>query len=141
MGSMLVRLPLAFVAGLTIYMVAMVMTVYDGLLSMVFQPIVGTMFTAVALGVLTALGTPLLLQPVWQRWRRVWWISIVLLALGLASLVVSWHPSLRVEMSDPEIGGMRESFQPTLAVGGWLAVMFSLAFCPKIGLHGDRRWL
>jgi len=138
---MLIRLPLAFVAGLAIYMVSMMMTTYDGILSLILQPIMGGILTAIALVGVSVLASPLLFPAVWQRWRRVWWISLVMLVLGLASLVASWHPSLRIEVADPETGGTRESFQPAMAIGGWLAVMFSLAYCPVIGLHGDRRWL
>ena len=137
---MLLRLPLAFIAGLTIYMIAMAMTVYDGLLSLIFQPIVGSILTAIALAGVIVLGAPLLLESVWQRWRRVWWISVVLFAFGIASFLASWHPSLRGEERDPETGEMTETFQPAMAIGGWFAVMFSLAYCPKIGVRGDRRW-
>jgi hypothetical protein len=28
-----------------------------------------------------------------------------------------------------------------LAVTGWLAAMFGVAFCPAIGFRGERRWV
>src|SRR5207253_499212 len=125
---MLIRLPLAFVVGLVINMIAMAMTVYDGALSLIFQPIVGTIFTVVALAVLSIRGAPLLYKPVWQRWQHFWWISVLLFGLGLMSLAASWHPSLRVQMWDAQTSGVVDSFQPALGVGGWLAVMFSIVY-------------
>ena len=43
-----VRFLIAFFTGLTVYMLAMVMTVYDGLMSMIFQPVVGANWAQVS---------------------------------------------------------------------------------------------
>ena len=138
---MLIRLPLAFVLGLAIYMIAMVMTVYDGVASMIFQPIVGSILTALALLALCAGGGPLLITAVWRRWRRVGWLALFITVAGIVALFASWHPSLRVQVTDPETRMLRDSFHPALAVAGWLAAMFGVAFCPAIGFRGDRRWV
>jgi hypothetical protein len=42
---------------------------------------------------------------------------------------------------DPDTHQIVESFQPALALGGWLGAMFGVEFCPLIGIRGDRRWL
>lgn len=138
---MLIRLPLAFLLGLGIYMIAMMMTTYDGCLSIVFQPVMGTLVTGVSLVALCVLGSPLLLRQAWERWRHLWWISILLTVAGIASFIVSWHPSLREKLLNPDTQTWVDSFHPALGLGGWLAAMFGVAFCPLIGLRGDRRWL
>jgi hypothetical protein len=138
---MAIRFPLAFVVGLVIYMIAMAMTVYDGALSLIFQPIVGSILTLVALLALCIVGSPLLITAVWKQWRRAGWFALLLSVVGVLSFIASWHPSLRVKVLDRETNTMAESFQPFLAIGGWLVAMFGLLFCPAIGFRGDRRWV
>jgi hypothetical protein len=137
---MLLRLPLAFLLGLGIYMIAMMMTTYDGCLSLILQPLMGTLLTGLALAILCILGSPLLLRQVWERWRRLGGIPIALTVAGIASFAVSWHPSLREKVLNPDTQTWVDSFHPALGIGGWLAAMFGVAFCPLIGLRGDRRW-
>jgi len=137
---MLIRLPLAFILGLLIYLIAMAMTVFDGFPSLIFQPIVGSILTSISLLCLCVIGSPLLVPSVWHRWRRVGWWALLLTAGGVACFMASWHPSLRVKVLDPDSKTMVDSFQPVLATGGWLLSMFGLLFCPRIGFRGDRRW-
>jgi hypothetical protein len=137
----LLRLPLAFLLGLVIYMIAMMMTTYDGVLSMILQPLMGALLTGLFLVALCILGSPLLFRQVWEKWRHLPWIPIALTLAGIASFIVSWHPLLREKVLNPDTHAWVESFHPALGIGGWLAAMFGVAFCPLIGLHGDRRWV
>jgi hypothetical protein len=138
---MLIRLPLAFLTGLAIYMVAMLMTVYDGILSLLFQPIMGSILTVIAMLVLCVIGSPLLVGRLWKKWRELWWISVAIAGAGFVCLVLSWMPGIRVKVWDPEMSAWIDSFEPTLSIGGWLAMIFGVAFCPVIGFRGDRRWV
>jgi hypothetical protein len=92
------------------------------------------------MGCVTLVGSPLLIKSVWVRWQKLWWISPLLFVTGILSLVVSWHPALRVQVWDSEIHAMTDSFQPELAIAGWLTAMFAATYCPMVGLRGDRRW-
>jgi hypothetical protein len=138
---MAIRLPLAFILGLAIYMIAMVMTTYDGIASLILQPIMGSILTGLALIALLVVGSPLLIGAVWKRWRRAGWLVLGVTMIGIACLIASWHPSLRVKVLNPDTGAMVDSFHPALAVGGWFAAMFGVAFCPALGFRGDRRWV
>jgi hypothetical protein len=93
-----IRLPLAFILGLVIYMIAMAMTTYDGVVSLILQPIVGSILTGLALIVLLVVGSPLLIGAVWKHWRRAGWFVLGLTVVGIACLIASWHPSLRVQV-------------------------------------------
>ncbi len=137
---MVVRLPLAFLLGLVIYMISMMMTTYDGCLSLLLQPLMGALVTGLSLIVVCILGSPLLFPRVWERWRHVWGIPILLTVAGIGSFIASWHPSLREKVLNPDTHMWVDSFQPALAIGGWLAAMFGVAFCPLIGFRDDRRW-
>jgi hypothetical protein len=137
---MLVRLPLAFILGLAIYMIAMMMTTYDGLGSLILQPIVGSILTAIALAGLCVVGSPLLIKHIWNRWQRGGWFVLLISVAGLAALVLSWEP-YRVKVVVPETQTVVDTFHPTLSLAGWFCVMAGVAFCPKIGFRGDRRWM
>jgi hypothetical protein len=50
---------LALVVGVCYYMLAVAMTVYDGIPSMIFQPIMGAIFTGIAILLLLILGLPI----------------------------------------------------------------------------------
>jgi MFS family permease len=138
---MAIRLPLAFMLGLAIYMIAMVMTTYDGITSLVLQPLMGSILTGLALAGLLVVGSPLLIGAVWERWRRAGWLVLGVTIIGVACLIAAWHPSLRAKVLNPDTGAMVDSFHPALAVGGWIAAMFGVAFCPALGCRGDRRWV
>src|SRR5262245_8009760 len=134
---MVIRIPLAFGVGLSVYMIAMAMTVYDEALSLAFQPIMGSIITGLSLLAVCVVGSPMLIARIWARWRRWWWVSVLLLVGGLGALALSWHPSLRISVKNPDTGQMVDSFQPALAVGGWFATLFGVAFCPFAGFYKD----
>lgn len=138
---MLVRLPLAFVTGLALYMIAMVLSVYDGLLSLLLQPIMGSVVTLIALFALVVIGSPLLFKRNWAWWARNWWLSIALAGLGVIAFVTAWIPSLQVAVFDPDLQQTINQPNPALGMGGWLAVVFAVLWCPKIGLFRSKRWI
>lgn len=128
-----VRFLIAFFAGLAVYMLAMVMTVYDGLMSMVFQPIAGAICSMLGLVAVGLLGLPLYWGPLrsWW-WTRGAWLSVVILAASIVALGLSWHPSLRIMVRHPELATDIASFHPALAIGGWLGFLFGLAHMPLL---------
>jgi len=125
----------AVLVGLFFYMVATVLTLYDGLLSLVFQPVIGGFFSLVVVLGLLVIGLPIRMIPGVNRWwKRYWWVS--LLAAGVAFLMMwaSWIPSMRIVIVDPDLQIERESFQPLLSIGGWVLAMFAvLHFYPPSG--------
>ena len=59
----------AFGVGWVVYMVAMVLTVYDGLLSMIFQPILAALWSGCVVSLSLLLGLVLRIPPVSRVWR------------------------------------------------------------------------
>ena len=137
---MAVRFPIAMILGVVAYLIAMAMTVYDGALSLIFQPIVGSILTGIACVALTVLASPLLITRVWNFWRRLWPVPLLLAMAGVVSMAASWHSSLRIQVWDPELHMQVESFHPVLAMGGWAAMLFGILWLPKIALTRDARW-
>lgn len=119
---------LALFVGWCGYMLAMAMTVYDGALSLVFQPFIGAVFTSFALTPVFAVGLPIrFIAPLYSWWRAHWWISLVLGAVAVGLMIASWLPANRVQVVDPELGTTRDSFHPWLALSGWFLAMFAAA--------------
>jgi hypothetical protein len=105
-------------------MLAMVMTVYDGILSMIFQPIMGAVFAGVAVALCFVLGLPVrFIRPVHEFWRRAWWLPFFLGSLGFVLMVMSWV--LRQTVHDPATQLDVETFQPALAISGYLLSVFA----------------
>jgi hypothetical protein len=128
------QIMLALVIGVCYYMLAVAMTVYDGLLSMIFQPIMGAIFSGIAISLLLIVGLPIRLsKKINNWWRKHWWISFVIGTVAFIMMCVSWLPYLRVKVMDPELDMMVDSFHPVLAIGGWLMTLFAvLHFYPPI---------
>src|SRR5882757_3287055 len=94
------QLAVAFAVAWLYYMLAMVITVYDGILSMIFQPIMGAIFAGVAVALCFVLGLPVrFIRPVREFWRRAWWLPFVLGSVGFVLMVMSWV--LRQTIHDP----------------------------------------
>ena len=124
----------ALIVGVCYYLLAMAMTVYDGILSMMFQPIVGAILTLIAIAVMSLVGLPVrLMRPLNNWWRKHWWIVFVIGAVAFLMMYASWMPQFRTTVLDPETDMEVASFDPTLAVGGWLLTIFAvLHFYPPL---------
>lgn len=124
----------ALVVGIGCYLLAVAMTVYDGILSMIFQPIMGAIFTGAAIIGLLILGLPIrLVKRINIWWKAHWWISLLLGCVALAMMCASWIPRMRVKVLNPETQIQIDSFHPALALGGWLLALFAvLHFYPPL---------
>ena len=124
----------ALAVGVVYYMLAMAMTVYDGVLSLMFQPIMGTILTLTAIVILLVVGLPIRrLTRLHRWWRNHWWIALVSGLVGFIMMYASWQPEFRVQVLDPELNTLIDSFHPGLAVGGWMLTIFSvLHFYPPL---------
>jgi hypothetical protein len=59
----------AFIAGWGVYMIAMVITVYDGILSAIFQPFMAAFCSAVFVGLAVLAGLVLKGRPIARLWN------------------------------------------------------------------------
>ena len=117
----------ALIVGVLYYMLAVILTIYDGILSLILQPIAGAFFSGLAIAFLLVLGLPIRLSKKLHAWWRVhWWIAPALLGLATLMIVASWLPLLRAQYIDPEWGTQEESFNQFLAPVGWLLTLFAI---------------
>ena len=123
------------------YMSAVAMTVYDGILSMIFQPIMGCIFSAIAVVVLLLVGLPIRVVPALNRiWKKYWWFSLILVGIAVGMMIFSWLPEYRAKVFDPELKHEVDSFNPRLSIGGWCVLLFAvLHFYPPIAFLYPKR--
>lgn len=120
------QLAIAFLVAWFYYMVAMAMTVYDGVLSMIFQPIMGAIFAGLSVVLCFVLGLPLRYIAKWrQAWQRLWWLPFLLSGIGFVLLVLSWQLPFRQTVHDYTAGLDIQTFQPAVALSGWLLSVFA----------------
>jgi hypothetical protein len=120
------QLAIAFAVAWFYYMVAMVMTVYDGPLSLIFQPIMGALFAGFAVALCFVLGLPIRLVAKWrQAWQRVWWLPFVLGTVGFALMVLSWQPPFPQTVHDYTTEMDIQTFRPAMVLSGWLLSVFA----------------
>jgi hypothetical protein len=137
----LLQIMSAMALGVCCYMVAVAMTVYDGILSMLFQPIMGGLFSAIAVVALLIIGLPIRLIPALNRtWKKYWWFSLALGGIAIGMMIFSWLPEYRTKVFDPELKQEVDSFNPTLSMGGWCVLLFAaLHFYPPIAFLYPKR--
>ena len=123
----------AFLAGLTCYMLGMCLTVYDGFLSLVCQPFIGALFTAIALIEAWLLGLPLIL---WDR-AEVWWgrhpmVAQGIVAVSLALMGGSLLPAVQEPVIHPETNDVILLPNAYMAIAGWHGVIFGILHHPSV---------
>lgn len=117
----------ALAFGVCYYLIAMAMTVYDGVLSLLFQPIPAVILTVFAIGISWLAGLPIRLCPgLREWWIKHWWLSFVIGMVAFAMMCASWLPGLRIQVWNPDLESLGDSFHPLLGVGGWLLTVFAV---------------
>jgi len=120
----------AFAIAWIVYMVAMVLTVYDGLLSLIFQPIMAVFCSAFVVGVAVAFGQ-LLRLPLLSRWWNATGAWALVLILGsLFLLCFGYHIGLVETYTDPETGCSFQALHSGVALGSYFALIFAIANWP-----------
>lgn len=124
------RIVAAWVTGWLVYMVAMIVTVYDGIGSLICQPFVGALVSTIVLLCSLALGLILHVKPIGRIWNSTWMFAAILLFAGLLVLCFGTKLGLAVEFTHPELGETVVGLQAEIAFAAYLAIMFSVANWP-----------
>jgi len=120
----------ALCLGWVIYMIGMLLTVYDGVLSLIFQPFMAALASGLTVG-LALLAGVLLRIPILSRW----WSSTALwagLLGGISLFVLAFGYSLGLTYvgTNPETGNKVLTLHPTAAVAGYFFLLFAVANWP-----------
>ena len=129
----------AFGVGWVVYMVGMVLTVYDGLLSLIFQPILAALWSGCVVGVSLLVGRFLRVRSISRIWNgsRRW--AALIAAASLFILAFGYSLGLTYVGVNPETHQQIVVLHPAAALGGYFFLLFSIANWPnrKADTHGQ----
>lgn len=121
----------AFLVGWLIYMVAMVLTVYDGVLSLMFQPIMAGVFSGVfVIGALLA-GLPLRAPKIREVWAHAGWWPLLISFGGIGVMIFHRQLGLQTELVDPETNERVTMMLPIAALIAYVATIFPIVNLPS----------
>jgi uncharacterized membrane protein YhaH (DUF805 family) len=123
-----------FVVGWLIYMVAMVLTVYDGVLSLIFQPFMAALFSGIFVGLAFVVGLPLRIRKVRDVWNSVGWWALVISVAAVGVMIFSAKLGLESEVVNPDTKEKMKAMDPLP-----LAICYFFAIFPVVNLPGKKK--
>lgn len=122
---------LAFVCGWLVYMLGMVLTSYDGLWSLLLQPVMAALFSGVAVLLSLLIGLVFRLRPIGNWWRSTYLWAGTLFCTGTLLLVFGYPLGLKTTVRHFETGAAMEILRPEIAAPAYFAMIFALANWPR----------
>jgi hypothetical protein len=119
----------AFAVGEFLYIFAMVACCYDGVVSMMFQPVLGAFYSGIAVGVSGILGFALCRSSLRARWNRRW--ALAFLCTGVAVLALGSSAGLGHSYEDPETQERLVFLHPVAFLISYGISVFSVANWPR----------
>ncbi len=121
-----------FALGWLIYMVAMVLTAYDGVLSLIFQPIMAALFSGLFVGAAFVAGLPLRAPKIRKAWSGVGWWALLISLAAIGVLIFHKNLGLEVEGINPETHEKVKMISPLAGVLTYFFAIFPIVnFPPK----------
>jgi hypothetical protein len=120
----------AFAVGWVVYMVGMVLTVYDGLLSLIFQPIMAGLWSGFVVVLSLLVGLVLRVRPVSRVWNgsRGW--AVLIISVSLFVLIFGYFLGLTYVGINPETEAEVEMLHPAAAMACYFSLLFAIANWP-----------
>ncbi len=131
----LFRCAAGFVVGWVIYMVAMVLTVYDGGLSLIRQPIMAGVFSVVFVVGALLVGLTLRAPKIREVWSHAGWWPLLLSFGSIGVMIFHAQLGLQTELVDPETKEMVKTMLPVAALICYFMSVFPIVNLPSRGGH------
>lgn len=124
----------AFIVGFLFYITTVLMTSFDGVLTVFTGAFSATILTLASMLILNFIGLPLrIYTPLKVLWRAHWWIPPVIAAFAMFLSVLSWAPGFQVTAYDPDLDTSFQSCDPGLWLSSYLLFIFAaLHFHPPL---------
>lgn len=121
----------AFLSGVCLYLIAVLLTVYDGLESLICQPFCAAAVSSFTLLVVTLFSAPIF----WWEGTRRWWYRRPLVAQSLiaTSLLLLFVAALLAPNSEAAAQQMSQSMISALissAMAGWHGLFLGVLYYP-----------
>jgi len=120
----------AWIIAWVVYMIAMMMTVYDGLLSLIFQPVMAALTSTVFVGAALLVGLVFRIPFVGKVWAASWWWAASLAATSTLVLCLGSTFGLTSIYTNPETGSQFTGIHPIAALASYFLLIFSIANWP-----------
>lgn len=129
------RIVAAWATAWAVYLLAAVLWAGDGLLSLVFQPLVAVVVSTVAVVAVLALGLVLRIPPLGRLWHsgRRW--AVALATASLAVMALGSTIGLTGSYEDPETGQAFTALHPAVGLAGYVLLLFAIAHWPHAPAH------
>ena len=128
----------AFCLGWLVYMIAMVLTVYDGLPSLILQPFMAALVSGIFVSLAVLFGLLLRIPPLWRWWRQTpLWAGLVA-AASLFVLSFGYFIGLTYVGTNPETGTEVVTLHPAAVIGGYFGSIFAVTNWPTRGKRRAR---
>jgi uncharacterized membrane protein len=124
------RLLVAWGVGGAIYLIAVALWSYDGILSLVFQPLCAAVVSAMAVGLVLIPGLVLRVPPLGRLWNAQRTCALVLVVGCLAVMGLGSSIGLTGSFEDPQTHRSFVALHPVAALLSYLLLLFVLAHWP-----------
>ena len=139
---MLIRIPLASILGGMLWGLENLLTYYADPISVILSGVFGVIVSGFLALVFAVLFLPVVLTRAWNVWRRMSFVPLILLGIGVICAFVARHSSMLLPGIDPEFGSMTVySANPWFWLASWLLVIFSVVVMPFMGISSTTQWL
>ena len=125
-----IAIGIAFVVGWLVYMIAMMMSVYDGVPSLIFQPIFAALFSGFVVGLSLLVGLLLRVPPLARAWNASWLGAASIAAASVCILVFGYSLGLTDVGVNPETNQVVTMLHPAAGLAGSFSLVFSIANWP-----------
>lgn len=122
---------IAFAVGWIIYMIAMLLTIYDGLLSLIFQPIMAAICSALAVGAALLAGLFFRIPHLRRGWSATVIPAVALVITSLALMCFGYELGLRHTYTTPDTGRQLESLRSDVFLASYFALVSAIANWPS----------
>lgn len=120
-----------FATGWIIYMVAMVLTVYDGLFSFIFQPFMAVLFSGIFVALSLIAGLPLRAPRIRNFWSRMGWCPLLVTAASIGVMTFHAQLGLQEKLTTPETNQTIMTMSPLAAVICYFLTIFPIVNLPS----------
>ena len=120
----------AWVVGSLVYLAAMAMWSYDGLVSLLFQPFVAAFVSAVFVGAALLAGLILRVPPIGRVWGSDTSCAGILCVASLGVMCFGSSLGLTSGYVDPESGHRFAALHPAAALASYLLLLFAITHWP-----------
>ena len=133
---MAARIFIAWLVGIVVYMFAMVISVYDGIMSVILQPLVGAVTSGVVVACAAPITAMLLRLSVVRRLSRTFLPAVIFVVLGFALVGISSSDGFAQSYADPATGESFKQLHFGLGSTGLICAILGPLLLP-IGLRDE----